>query len=79
MSKVYIHDEATGVCVVDNSNPHFPVRINWDDECSSALTSAEFRKVIEGGLRWMLENDTALLNGERQAIEIVLSAMEKAR
>ena len=59
MSKVYLHDEATGVTVRDWNG-----KVGIDGAAGSMVpslddgfTPAQFRAVIEGGLRWMLEND----------------------
>lgn len=74
MSKVYLHDEATDIQVMDSGNPHFPVRLTTQPALT--LSPAEFRAVIEGGLEWVLSNaGFSLLNSEvdtlKRAIRIV--------
>jgi hypothetical protein len=64
MSKVYLHDEATGTSVAPSRrggvHVQAPVTSHIDDTADGGLihfTGPMFRAVIEGGLRWMLENE----------------------
>jgi hypothetical protein len=63
MTRVYMaaEDNDAGVLVVENAFPKYPVRVVCE-ECATVYTTAEFRAVIEGGLRWMYQHN-ALYEG----------------
>lgn len=74
MSKVYLHDEATGVTVRDRNGK---VRVDGAPgsmvpSLDGDFTPAQFRAVIEGGLRWMLETQ-----GDDAARELLQKALER--
>lgn len=84
MSKVYLHDEATGV-TVESYNQQTVVR-GLKDVSACYMSPAEFRAVIEGGLEWILSAYGAqLLDAEKlelqAAVAIIrgLNVREKGR
>lgn len=80
MGKVYMkaEDNDAGVTVEDDRTDHGLVRIGTRGSCLY-VDAAEFRAVIEGGLRWMLENDCMRDPGLNDRVERLLHYLQDGR